>query len=68
MSDVTQCLIISQFRNLEQLGYRAMAFGFFEDDAQAASTSDCTTVLQPKFIEYIHSVTVVGSSARMYDW
>ena len=44
-------LIISQFRNLEQLGYRAMAFGFFEDDAQAASTSDCTMVLQPKFVK-----------------
>ena len=51
MLDVTQGLIISQFRNLEQLGYRAMAFGFFEDDAQAASTSDCTMVLQPKFVK-----------------
>lgn len=49
-----------QFRELESLGYRALAFGFFEQDVQTAYTTECSCAITPSVIDYIRSVIVAG--------
>lgn len=49
-----------QFRELEKIGYRAVAYGFFENDVQAAYTTSCTCCVTPEIVNYIHAVTVAG--------
>ena len=46
-------------KELETIGYRAVAFGFFEDDVQAVYTTDCCCVTAP-VVEYIRAVIIAG--------
>ena len=49
-----------QFKELEKMKYRCIAFGFFEDDVQVVTTTDCSSCISPRCIEYIRAITVVG--------
>ncbi len=53
------CTIL-QFDDLERLGYKGVALGFFEEDVQAAFTTDCECVVNPTTVQYIRALTVVG--------
>ena len=46
--------------DLERLGYKVIALGFFEEDVQAAFTTDCECVVNPTTVQYIRALTVVG--------
>ena len=47
---------------MQQLGYRAVAYGFFEEDVQVAHTDECGCCAAPGVVQYniIHAVTVAG--------
>ena len=45
---------------LEELGYAAFAFGFYQDDLQFVSTSNATSCCSPPLIEYLHAVVIAG--------
>lgn len=49
---------------LEGLGYRAVAFGFFEDDVQMVHTEDCARCFTPKIVEYIRAVITSGKDNK----
>lgn len=49
-----------QFTELEKIGYHAVAYGFFENDVQAAYTTTCTCCVTPQIVNYIHAVTIAG--------
>ena len=50
-----------QFEEMESLGYRCVALGFFEEDVQAASTTDCACCVTPATVQYIRALTIAGS-------
>ena len=54
-----------QFRELESLGYRALAFGFFEHNVQTVYTTECSCAITPSVIDYIRSVIVAGMYVYM---
>ena len=41
---------------LENLGYTAFAFGYFQDDTQYASTTTAKCWASPQNIEYLHAM------------
>ena len=49
-----------QMSELENLGYAAFAFGYFEDDIQFTSTPTAHCCASSQIIEYLHSVIVAG--------
>ena len=49
-----------QFRDLEGLGYRAVAFAFFEDDVQVSYTKACMCCVKNNVVDYIRSVIIAG--------
>ena len=51
-----------QFAKLEEMHYRCLAFVFFEDNVQVVSTSDCSSYVTPRYLEYLHALAVVGMS------
>ena len=42
-----------QFDELENLGYRSFALGFFEENVQAAFTTDCECCVTPNIYDWI---------------
>ena len=52
--------ILLQLTELGELGYRAIALGFFEDDVQAVYTPDCSSCITAKLVDYIHAVIIAG--------
>lgn len=54
--------VFSQITELENLGYAAFAFGYFEDDVQFTSTSTAKCCASPQIIEYLHAVIIAGKS------
>ena len=58
-------LLSIQFEKLEKLNYRCLAFGFFEDDVQVVTTSDCSSCVSARCLEYLHALTVVGTSTHI---
>ena len=55
-------MLLTPVRQLQQLGYRAVAYGFFEEDVQVAHTDDCACCAAPGVFQYIHAVTVAGEA------
>ena len=51
-----------QFEELERLGYRGIALGFFEDDIQAAFTHDCACCVTPSTVQYIRALSIAGTA------
>ena len=54
------CIILIQFKQLELLKYRCLAFGFLEGDVQVVTTKDCVGCATEECIEYIHALTIYG--------
>ena len=52
-----------QFKQLERMKYRCLAFGFFQDDVQVVTTKDCAGCPSEECIEYIHALTIYGIHA-----
>lgn len=50
-----------QFIELEKIGYHAVAYGFFENDVQAAYTTTCTCCGTLPIVNYIRAVTIAGN-------
>ena len=46
-------MVSFQFDALENLGYRCFALGFFEEDVQAAFTTDCECCVTPSTVQYV---------------
>ncbi len=46
---------------MEHLGYKCIALGFFEEDVQAAFTTDCECVVNATTVQYIRALTIVGT-------
>ena len=51
----------------KEMKYRCLAFGFFEDDIQVVTTSDCASCVLPRCLEYLHALTVVGVCVNYND-
>lgn len=49
-----------QLKDLEGLGYRAVAFAFFEDDIHVAYTKECVCCMKNSVVDYIRSVIIAG--------
>ena len=54
-------MVSFQFDALENLGYRCFALGFFEEDVQAAFTTDCECCVTQSTVQYIRALTIAGS-------
>ena len=54
-----------QFCDLEVLGYKGIALGFFEDDVQVVTTADSSHCVTHKVIDYIRSLII--ASMYMHD-
>ena len=52
---------------LENLGYAAFAFGYFEDDVQFTSTPTAHCCASSQIVEYLHSVIVAGMHGNAGD-
>ena len=50
---------------LQQFGYWAVAYGFFEVDVQVAHTDDSDCCATPAVVQYIHAVTLAGNSVPL---
>ena len=55
---VQSCFL--HFKELEKMGYQGIVLGFFEDDVQTVSTTDCASCLTYAVVEYIHALTLAG--------
>ena len=53
--------VFIQFTELQRIGYNAVAYGFFENDVQAAYTTSCTCCVTPTIVDYIHAVFIAGT-------
>ena len=49
-----------QFKELEDLGYKAISYAFFDDDIQTAYTKHCRCCLERNVIDYIRAVIIAG--------
>ncbi len=47
-------------KELQSLGYQALAVGHFEDDLQVAYTTDVTQVVDRSFLESIRAAMING--------
>ena len=56
-----------QMSELENLGYAAFAFGYFEDDVQFTSTPTAHCCASSHIVEYLHSVIVAGMHGNAGD-
>ena len=52
--------------DLEELGYKAAALGFFVDDVQAAYTTNCACCITPSVVDYIHAISMEGYMCRLF--
>lgn len=48
---------------LQEIGYKAVAYGFLIDDVQTAFTADCIKCIEPQIVDFIRSLVVVGKLA-----
>ena len=60
LAHLTYFLYLLQFDDLERLGYRCLALGFFEEDVQAASSTDCECCLTSSTVQYMRALTIAG--------
>lgn len=45
---------------LQSIGYKGVAYGFFDNDIQTAYTTDCVCCVEHRVADFIRSVMVVG--------
>ncbi len=45
---------------LQNIGYRAFAYGFLADDIQTAYTTTCMKCTEPQVVDIMRSLVVVG--------
>ncbi len=45
---------------LQNIGYRAFAYGFLADDIQTAYTTTCTKCTEPQVVDVMRSLVLVG--------
>ncbi len=45
---------------LQEIGYKGVAYGFFDNDIQTAYTTDCVCCVEHRVADFIRSVMVVG--------
>ena len=55
-----------QFRELQQLGYCAVAYGFYNTDSEIAYTTNCSLCADPKVVQYIHGVILTGNTETVH--
>lgn len=48
------------FKKLETIGYKGLAFGYFQDDVQVVYTENCAACVTTKVIEYIRAVIIAA--------
>ncbi len=47
-------------KELQNIGYRAFAYGFLADDIQTAYTTTCTKCTEPQVVDVMRSLVLVG--------
>ena len=53
-------LLMFLFFLVQGIGYKGIAFGFFEDNVEAVYTTDCACCVTPRVVEYIRAVSIAG--------
>ena len=54
-------------KELQGLGYQALAYGFYEDDIQVSFTKDCESCMEHSIVEYIESVIIASKEISSLD-
>ena len=49
-----------QFRELQEFGYHAVAYGFYGGVSEIVYMTNCSLGAEPKVIQYIHGVILTG--------
>ncbi len=51
-------------QELQDLGYEAVAYGFFDDDIQVSFTKDCECCTAHSIVKYIESVIIASKNLK----